>query len=192
MDDALVRELPSRALLPGFPAVEYRDVPDNYGYVVSNTGTVWSCRNSGFLEWRQLGTRKNKWGYLSVKIALCSPEGKPKSRLRFIHRLVLGAFIGPCPDGFECRHLDGNPGNNLLDNLCWGTHQENVADMMKHGRFPDQRGFHNGRSKLKDSDIYKIRELYSAGMSSCRIGPIFGVSQVLVSSILRGVAWKHL
>lgn len=28
----------------------------------------------------------------------------------------------------ECRHLNGNPVDNRLENLCWGTHSENEYD----------------------------------------------------------------
>jgi hypothetical protein len=36
-----------------------------------------------------------------------------------------------------CRHLDGNPINNRLENLRWGTHKENKADAIKHGTAHD-------------------------------------------------------
>jgi hypothetical protein len=49
-----------------------------------------------------------------------------------IHRLVLGAFVGPCPEGMEGRHLDDCPTNNRLDNLAWGTRRENMADTARH------------------------------------------------------------
>lgn len=62
-----------------------------------------------------------------------------------LHRLVLETFIGPCPKGMECRHLDGNPENNNIKNLCWGTHSENMKDMFKHGR----------SNKGKDNPNYK-------------------------------------
>src|SRR5688572_6260712 len=52
---------------------------------------------------------------------------------RLIHHLVLEAFVGPCPEGMECRHVDGSPPNNRLDNLSWGTHVENEADKRRHG-----------------------------------------------------------
>lgn len=52
---------------------------------------------------------------------------------RFVHRLVLEAFVGPCPEGMECCHNDGNPANNRLENLRWGTRSENVQDMLMHG-----------------------------------------------------------
>jgi hypothetical protein len=51
----------------------------------------------------------------------------------FVHTLVLTAFVGPCPQGMECRHLDGNPANNRLGNLKWGTPEENWADRRRHG-----------------------------------------------------------
>jgi hypothetical protein len=52
---------------------------------------------------------------------------------RYIHRLVLEAFVGPCPDGMQCRHLDGDRANNCLSNLAWGTPEENQRDRIRHG-----------------------------------------------------------
>lgn len=49
------------------------------------------------------------------------------------HRLVLLAFVGPLPDGHETRHLDGDPTNNALSNLAYGTVSENARDRVKHG-----------------------------------------------------------
>ena len=54
----------------------------------------------------------------------------------YIHRLVLEAFVGPCPDGLEARHWDGDPANNRLGNLFWGTHSENQQDTLRYGRNP--------------------------------------------------------
>lgn len=52
---------------------------------------------------------------------------------KFVHRLVLEAFVGPCPAGMECRHLNGNPSDNRLENLAWGTKRENGYDRVLHG-----------------------------------------------------------
>lgn len=49
------------------------------------------------------------------------------------HALVLAAFVGPRPDGLCARHLDGNPANNRLDNLAYGTYAENMQDKRRHG-----------------------------------------------------------
>lgn len=50
-------------------------------------------------------------------------------------RIVLIATIGPRPTpGHECCHWDGDPTNNRLDNLRWGTPEENQADSKRHAR----------------------------------------------------------
>lgn len=51
-----------------------------------------------------------------------------------IHRLVARTFLGEPPNGQVVRHLDGDPHNNRLENLAWGTASENMADMARHGR----------------------------------------------------------
>lgn len=53
---------------------------------------------------------------------------------RDVHVLVLEAFVGPAPDGHECRHLNDNPAENHLRNLCWGTRSENNLDAIKNGK----------------------------------------------------------
>lgn len=51
-----------------------------------------------------------------------------------VHRLVLEAFVGACPLGMECRHLDDDKSNNQLPNLVWGTRGENEYDKVRNGR----------------------------------------------------------
>lgn len=51
----------------------------------------------------------------------------------FAHRMVLEAFVGPRPEGMFGCHSDGNPANNALHNLRWGTHSENMQDAVRHG-----------------------------------------------------------
>lgn len=52
------------------------------------------------------------------------------------HVVVATTFYGPAPDGHECRHLDGQPGNNRIDNLTWGTDLENKQDRAWHRSNP--------------------------------------------------------
>lgn len=103
------------------------------GYEIDKKGNVWS-RRDGFNQSKTLGEKRllkpfrTKRGYLSV--TLRSP-GKRKAA--YVHRLLSEAFI-PNPDNkpFVC-HKDGNPLNNSLDNLYWGTAKENLADAKRHG-----------------------------------------------------------
>lgn len=53
----------------------------------------------------------------------------------FVHRLVALVHIGDPPSSDHVvRHLDGNPSNNAVSNLSWGTAKENAADTRQHGR----------------------------------------------------------
>ena len=48
-----------------------------------------------------------------------------KGRKFFVHRLVLTAFGGACPEGHESSHINSVRDDNRFDNLCWETRKEN-------------------------------------------------------------------
>jgi len=68
------------------------------------------------------------------------PNGRPRVNLSlygkvvdaYPYRLVLEAFVGPCPEGMEALHWDDDPNNNTVDNLRWGTRTENMRDMSRN------------------------------------------------------------
>lgn len=64
-------------------------------------------------------------GHVSVAI------GRRNSRL--VHHLVLEAFVGLRPEGTECLHKNGNPKDNRLENLHWGSRAQNIRDKKWHG-----------------------------------------------------------
>lgn len=51
----------------------------------------------------------------------------------YVHKVVIEAFVGPCPEGMEVLHDDGDPSNNALSNLRYGTRSENLLDAVRHG-----------------------------------------------------------
>lgn len=68
-------------------------------------------------------------GHLTVALSI---DRQKKSFL--VHRLVVLAFIGPPPSPeYEVCHNDGDPLNNTLDNLRWGTRSDNLLDSVRHG-----------------------------------------------------------
>ncbi len=71
----------------------------------------------------------SKYGHLKVGF---TREGS-KVRWFQIHQLVMRAFVGPCPEGMEVRHLDSVPWNNVLTNLTYGTRAENAQDRVQNG-----------------------------------------------------------
>lgn len=112
-------------------------------YEVSNLGNVRHIRRKVVLKTHP----GNKYGHRYV--AFWTPSGK-KDLL--VHRLVLEAFVGPCPPGMECRHFpDRDPGNNRLDNLQWGTHQENEEDKETHGTRRGWKVSKEGRNNISSA-----------------------------------------
>lgn len=104
--------------IPGFP-----------NYSITKDGQVWSKpRRGSSTKGLYLRPASKKKGYLFVVL-----YKERKKCQRHIHSLVLETYIGSCPIGMQCRHLDGNPQNNNLDNLCWGTPKENQQDRFVHG-----------------------------------------------------------
>lgn len=70
-------------------------------------------------------------GYFRVNLSI---GGKVSTR--YIAHLVAEEFIGPRAAGQEVRHLDGNPANNSLSNLAYGSKADNMQDALRHGTFP--------------------------------------------------------
>ena len=66
-----------------------------------------------------------------LRVALCPGDGRQHTKK--VHRLVLEAFVGPCPDGMECCHANGDPADNRLANLRWDTPASNTQDRIRHG-----------------------------------------------------------
>jgi hypothetical protein len=59
-------------------------------------------------------------------------------KMIYVHIMVLETFAGPCPPGMECRHLNGVRADcRWPENLCWGTHSDNMRDRVAHGRHPN-------------------------------------------------------
>ena len=81
------------------------------------------------LEGRVLRTPLSKrGGYPFVNLCI-----QGKCQVRTVHSLVAEAFIGPRPEGAEVCHNDGNPANNRVDNLRYGTSSDNALDKVRHG-----------------------------------------------------------
>lgn len=107
-----------------------------------------------------------------------------------VHRLVLETFVGPCPPGHECRHLDSQPTNNNLSNLVWGTHTENMQDRVARGT--SSRGERAFKAKLNDQAVTVIRHALARGVPATLLARLHGGSLNMISCIRRGRTWRHL
>lgn len=93
-----------------------------------------------------------------------------------------------------CRHLDGNPKNNNIKNLKWGTPKRNSADRKKHGR---TKGAHKGEkhhfAKLTNKQVRKLRRLHKTGQYLQKeLAVIFGLCNASISEIVRYRKYKNV
>jgi hypothetical protein len=172
-------------LASSLPAgTEFRPVPGFPSCLVGADGSVWRKRPKGWLKLSP--TRGSKIPYL--RVVLCDDGRRWPVN---VHRLVLIAFVGPCPPGLACRHLDGNPANNALKNLCWDTYSENLRDRKRHGRSPGV-GAKNSQARLTEDAVREIRRRRQAGEKLNDLAAAFHVDFRTISEVARWVRWPHV
>lgn len=81
--------------------VEYQLIDGFPGYRIGDDVSVWTRWIKGGHgsignEWHKLKTWINAYGYLCIT----RRKGGRKYN-KFVHRLLLAAFVGPCPEGME-------------------------------------------------------------------------------------------
>lgn len=113
-----------------------------------------------------------------------------KSIQIMVHRAVLLSFEGPCPDGMEGCHGDGNAGNNRLSNLRWDTPVNNNADKRRHGTH--LQGSMLSWAVLKEDDIPIIKAAFRSGETQTSIAARYGVLQPAISRAISGKRWSHV
>ena len=142
---------------------EWRPVVGFENYQVSNKGIVRGQRGvkKPFFGW---------YGYLKVELW---KDGK--SKLRPVHQLVIEAFTGPRPKGYQCAHLDGDKYNNTPENLKWRRGGEGI-----------------GNANLTNAQAEEIRRRYVRGKNRSNPGNAkllaeeFGVSKSTILHVTRG------
>ena len=176
----------------------YRDILGFPGYRVGDDGSVWSLwkripigRGRGTktvlgTEWHRLKTNPPTKRHVAVELCI---DGVAHSRL--VHRLVLEAFIGPCPDGMEGCHEDGDPTNNALTNLRWDTPKGNKADSFRHGTVAI--GERHGKAKLTAEIVRAIRDEFATGtVTQTELAKKYGVSRGTIQFVIARKVWAHV
>ncbi len=160
---------------------QWAAVPGYPGYEASDQGRVRSlerqvrCGRGGnsnrTVPPRILRPGRMGSGHLSVAL------GKGNSVT--VHAAAMAAFVGPTPSGQEIRHRDGNPANNRLSNLHFGTRSENNHDISKHGR-----------RKLTMAQVEECKTRHFVlGETQTALAGEFGVSISHMSAIVKGKSY---
>lgn len=86
----------------------------------------------------------------------------------YVHQIVADAFYGPCPDGREVCHNDGNSLNNTPGNLRYDTHVRNAQERHEHkGRSKDWSRCSRGHSLRLKANVY-VRSTPGAATPTCK------------------------
>jgi len=149
----------------------WKEIPGYPNYEVSDQGEV---RNIETSRVRKL--QHHRGGYSLVR--LCH-EGRWQDYT--VHHLLMLAHCGERPDGYHICHLDGDPSNNVLSNLVYGTASENQRHSVQHGT---QVGH-----KLNERKVRVIRGLYKLDYSVNRLSQMFGVNTTAIYRVIRRITY---
>ena len=151
-------------------------------YKVDENGNVFSVRNNKLLKRMMFPS-----GYEYVH--LCN--GKGKTKLFRVHRLVAETFI-PNPNNLpEVNHKDGDKLNNNVKNLEWCTNVENMRHSVETG-LRNIKGENNPSAKLTVKDVINIRKEYipkSKEFGTVALARKYGVTNVMIGKIIRNECW---
>ena len=168
----------------------WRDIPGYEGYYQASTfGNIRSLDRSV--------TQKSRWGSdftrkMKGKVFTFKPHSTDADyySVRFnnkkisVHTLILLTFKGPMPENCDVvRHKDGDPFNNRLDNLLYGTYRENEIDIYRQGKI---------KGKLTINQVIEIRKLFNTNLSLAAIGRLYGVHRRTISGIFCKVSYSWL
>jgi len=172
---------------------EWRRIPgQDEEYEASSQGRIRSWKLQGPTKRRRAEPKILKeWedpqGYRHVTLVKNS-----KVTRYSVHTLVAKTFLGPS-EGRMVLHGDGNPSNNRVSNLRWGTAKENQGDRVLHGT--QIVGTEHHSSKLSPDDVALARKLYVKGSTeygSVALARRFGVHQSSMYAAIHGHTWTNV
>ncbi|MCD2193485.1 NUMOD4 motif-containing HNH endonuclease [Actinomycetospora endophytica] len=109
--------------LPAGPEENWKPIPGFPGYLASDLGQL-RGRKGGILA-QQI----DEHGYHRITLR----DARGRSRTRFVHNVILEAFVSLRPAKLDGCHNDGDQDNNALTNLRWDTRSANTYDKVRHG-----------------------------------------------------------
>lgn len=176
---------------------QWRTVPGyRRRYEVSDLGRVRSLD-----RWESAGKRiKKRWRAGRILKVSVDKYGYPHVRLYFnsdslnvtVHKLVLLAFVGPCPAGMQARHYpDGTPTNCNLRNLSWTTASINLNDRVEHKTMYNGQQHHS--AKLTVKMVRAIRQIKEWPRGTLiDLARKYGVRTKVIHRARDGQTWKHI
>ena len=161
-------------------------------YKIFRNGKIVSCayereheadnRTRKFAE-REVIPSQTAHGYYEINLG-----GRKYNERWLLHRLVAKVWLGDS-FGLEVNHIDGNKGNNSVENLEWVTHSEN--EKHKHLNNLDGRTLHTNYIAWKNATKFSseikrsVLNDYEKGMRQKDLSEKYKISQSTISTIIR-------
>jgi hypothetical protein len=145
--------------------VAVRDFDDQPRYLVSSKGKL-----------KNLKTHRLSKGYLSPNnrvMVYLKVDGR--KTVRSLAKLVASLFIPRDATMMYVRHLDGDPWNNAIENLCWAQFEAMAV-----------------KPKISEQDVVDIKLLYKAGLPRQELASLYNVTIDSITRINTGKAWKDV
>lgn len=150
-------------------------------YQISNTGKVRNKKTGLILK-----PKYNQKGYQYVNLSV----NRYKSVKWYIHRLVGFHFIQNPENKPQINHIDGNPSNNVVENLEWVTNEENQRHAVLHNLH--FQGEEHRSSKFTNESVKLLPKLIEIGFSVTDINKLTGVAIQNLRKIILGKTWRQL
>lgn len=159
-------------------------------YAASNTGRIKRIVRGSRqlrLSGKPLRPVKLADGYLRLCLHY---EGRQYNRL--VHVLIVEAFLGPRPSGYQVNHKNGNKADNRIHNLEYVTPSENTQHAHDTGLAKRYIGESNGRCVLTAQQVINIRVRRAKGELGVVLAAEYGVTAGTICAVYRRRNWQHI
>lgn len=162
-------------------------------YAVSNLGRIMrtapgpGTRAGHILTPQNSEVRPGKPPYYSVRLS----DPTHRFRGKRVHVLMAEAFLGPKPSPqHEVNHIDGDSLHNVVTNLEWTTHLENIRHAFRVGLVrQERRGVDNANARLTTE---AVRDIRTSSLPREALATMYGVTPTTISHIKLRRTWRHV
>lgn len=124
-------------------------IPNHLHHWANKNGNIYSSKTG---KLRKLTPHDDHRGYLICHVT----RDDRTSRSAKVHHLILETFIGPKPSDLHVgRHLNDDSWDNRLENLAWGTIEENKLDKKNNLNNKQDKLLKKFPNKNKTSEVKK-------------------------------------
>jgi hypothetical protein len=184
-----VGELPTGGKpVPGFENY-YCATPDGRVFSLNyhNTGRTRELAQSSLVDRR----RSSDTFYRRAKMSHIT-RGTPTA----IHRIIALTFI-PNPENLsQVNHIDGDKGNNRVENLEWTNNAANQKHAYLNGLHIYPKGEAHPMAELTEEQVMEIRSHLNCTPKFkgqlVELGDLYGVSNSTICDIKMRKTWRHL